>query len=44
MADLVGTEIQDGVAVIIVDHPPVNALSQEVVDGPCVCNFGRPAR
>ena len=32
MSDPVATEIQDGVAVIIINNPPVNALSQEVVD------------
>ena len=28
----IATEIQDGVAVIAINNPPVNALSQEVVD------------
>jgi len=33
MPDVVTTTIDDGVAVIRIDNPPVNALSQEVIDG-----------
>jgi enoyl-CoA hydratase/carnithine racemase len=32
MRELVGIDIRDGVAQVIVDNPPVNALSNEVVD------------
>src|SRR5688500_17713608 len=33
MSDVVTTAIQDGIAVIRIDNPPVNALSPAVVDG-----------
>ena len=33
MSSLVTTTVQDGIAVITIDNPPVNALSQEVADG-----------
>jgi 3-hydroxyacyl-CoA dehydrogenase len=33
MSNVVSTAIQDGIAVIRIDNPPVNALSPEVIDG-----------
>jgi 3-hydroxyacyl-CoA dehydrogenase len=33
MSTLVTSTVQDGIAVITIDNPPVNALSQEVADG-----------
>jgi 3-hydroxyacyl-CoA dehydrogenase len=33
MSDIVSTAVQDGIAVISIDNPPVNALSPEVIDG-----------
>jgi 3-hydroxyacyl-CoA dehydrogenase len=33
MTNVVTTAIQDGIAVIRIDNPPVNALSPEVIDG-----------
>src|SRR5688500_10416286 len=33
MSTLVTSTVQDGVAVITIDNPPVNALSQDVADG-----------
>jgi enoyl-CoA hydratase/carnithine racemase len=30
MAQVVGIEIEDGVAVIVADNPPVNALSADM--------------
>ena len=33
MSSLVTTSVQDGIAVVMINNPPVNALSQEVADG-----------
>ena len=33
MSTLVSSTVQDGIAVITIDNPPVNALSQDVADG-----------
>jgi 3-hydroxyacyl-CoA dehydrogenase len=33
MTNVVSTRIQDGIAVITIDNPPVNALSPDVIDG-----------
>src|SRR5688572_17745969 len=33
MSDVVSTATQDGIAVIRIDNPPVNALSPDVIDG-----------
>jgi 3-hydroxyacyl-CoA dehydrogenase len=33
MSNVVTTTIQDGIAVVRIDNPPVNALSPEVIDG-----------